>query len=110
MFEKWISEKWFEIWIPEIWKKIESGILSDLNFESWILLFWNLNLESAVFFKFESRIPGPPPLQGPIIDSAEAQMKLNLNEWICTDMNVCWSYPEPIRNINNQQKDYIELG
>ncbi len=24
-----------------------------------------------------------------IIDSAEAQMKLNLNEWVCTDMNVC---------------------
>ncbi len=45
-----------------------------------------------------------------IIDSAEAQMKLNLNEWVRTDMNVCWSYPEPIRNINNQQRDYIELG
>ncbi len=24
-----------------------------------------------------------------IIDSAEAQMKLNLNEWVCMDMNVC---------------------
>ena len=24
-----------------------------------------------------------------IIDSAEAQMKLNLNECVCTDMNVC---------------------
>ncbi len=24
-----------------------------------------------------------------IIDSAEAQVKLNLNEWVCTDMNVC---------------------
>ena len=24
-----------------------------------------------------------------VIDSAEAQMKLNLNELVCTDMNVC---------------------
>ncbi len=24
-----------------------------------------------------------------IIDSAEAQMKLSLNGWVCTDMNVC---------------------
>ena len=24
-----------------------------------------------------------------IIGSAEAQVKLNMNEWVCTDMNVC---------------------
>ncbi len=38
-----------------------------------------------------SIVHGRPILAFPagIIDSAEAQMKLNLNEWVCTDMNVC---------------------
>ena len=36
-----------------------------------------------------------------IIDSAEAQVNRNLNEWVCTDMNQCWSNPEPIQNVNN---------
>ena len=47
-------------------KNFESGILSNLKFESRISPFWNFNLESAVRLKFEieSGIPGLP-LQGP---------------------------------------------
>ena len=35
-----------------------------------------------------------PRFPAGIIDSAEAQMKLNLNEWVCTDMNVSWTNPK----------------
>ena len=45
-----------------------------------------------------------------IIDSVEAQVNGNLNEWVHADMNECWSNPEPIQIVNNQQSDYIELG
>ena len=54
------------VWIlnPRNMKNFESWILFNLKFESRISPFWNLNLESAVSLKFESRIPGPP-LTGP---------------------------------------------
>ncbi len=72
--------------------------------------WWVLLLRGVLSRKLYTLIRMAPrhPYPAGIIDLAEAQMKLNLNEWVCTDMNVCWSYPESIQNINNQQRDYIE--
>ena len=40
-----------------------------------------------------------------IIGSAEAQVNGNLNEWVRTNMNQCWTNAEPIQIVNNQQSD-----
>ena len=60
MFEKMNLRKVVWNLNPRNMKNFESGILSNLKFESRILPFWNLNLESAVRLKFESRIHGYP--------------------------------------------------
>ena len=76
-------------------KHFESGILSNLKFESRILPVWNVNPESAVRLKFESRILDPP-LQGPIEKPYILNWKATFNSccvtreggWVNRDLKV----------------------